>query len=122
MVQDHQAIEGILSTRWKGYHLIGLYEWHKDMINDLRSGNLCWFYGIGAHVGYYPTVQYYYNPNGVYYTTSVTHVGIDGIIGLEYMFTRFPLVVSLDAKPYFEFIYPGPDFIDVALSARFYIE
>ena len=30
-------------------------------------------------------------------------LGLDGLIGLEYRFPEFPLLISVDAKPYFEY-------------------
>jgi hypothetical protein len=86
------ALEGMLLTRWHGFDVTGLYEVHNEAFD---TENLKWFYGGGAHLGFY---------NGDYvewgYPGSTTGVfGIDGIIGLEYTFDEAPINLGLDLKP-----------------------
>ncbi|MEX2511896.1 MAG: hypothetical protein WD398_03230 [Cyclobacteriaceae bacterium] len=92
-IKDNTALEGIIHSRYRGVILTGLYEVHKD-INDVRG--LRWFYGGGGHVGFWGSSIGRYDS---YRNTTI--IGIDGIIGLDYLFEDFPLNVSLDYKPAF---------------------
>ena len=96
-VGDRSAFEGILSTRWRGFQVTGLFELHRTFPDVDR---LNWYYGFGAHVGFW---------NGEYPSwgepgTSYTIVGIDGILGMEYTFEEVPVNLSLDWKPAFNII------------------
>lgn len=89
---EKKAVEGLLITRWHSFDITGLYEVHNEAFD---TDNLKWFYGGGAHIGFY---------NGDYvewgYPGSTASVlGIDGIIGLEYTFDEAPINLGLDLKP-----------------------
>jgi len=82
------AVEGILASRWQGFVATALLE------KDAPTGsypNLHWFWGVGAHIGFWDS-----NP---YVNTTGSVVGIDGILGLEYTFDEIPLNLSLDLLP-----------------------
>lgn len=109
-INQDAAIEGILATRWRGLLITGLYEVHKD-IDDVDGLN--WFYGGGAHVGSW-------NNSALNSYRGSTVVGIDGIIGLEYVLEELPLNFSLDFKPAFNLTNGGGFWGDeFALSARY---
>lgn len=91
---EGSAIEGILSTRWRGYNLTGLYELQSE-ISDVDG--LYWYIGGGAHIGHWDTR--YYNGWGKSYNGTYTILGIDGIIGLEYVIPDVPISISADWKP-----------------------
>ena len=91
-ISEKSALEGILSSRWSGFEITGLYEIHNRAFDVDR---LNWYFGGGAHVGFYGNNY----PGG-----NVTVVGIDGILGLEYNFKEVPINLSLDWKPAFNFI------------------
>ncbi|MEX0882918.1 MAG: hypothetical protein WDZ72_05535 [Cyclobacteriaceae bacterium] len=93
-IKENTALEGIIHTRYRGVILTGLFEIHKD-INEVKG--LRWFYGGGGHVGFWGSSIGRYNDR--YGNTTI--IGIDGIIGLDYLFEDFPLNVSLDYKPAF---------------------
>jgi len=88
----NKAVEGILDSRWHGFSVTGLYEIHAQAFNVNR---LNWYYGVGAHIGFW-NGQYYrdYNNN-----TDYTVIGIDGILGLEYNFEEIPFNIGIDWKP-----------------------
>lgn len=94
-ISNKAALEGILATQWRGVVITGLFEAHRRLAD---VDNLNWFYGFGAHIGFW---------NGNYHSywmepgTSYTVVGIDGILGLEYSFKDIPINLSLDWKPAF---------------------
>lgn len=118
-IQEDVALEGILHTRWNGLVITGLYEVHKN-ISEVRG--LRWFYGGGAHIGSWngsrdrkripPWADSDFN--------GATVIGLDGIIGLDYIFTDAPINLSLDYKPAFNLTNNAGFWGDeVALSIRF---
>lgn len=109
------SFEGLLSTRWRGFELTGLYEVNKRAFDIDR---LNWFYGFGAHVGFW-NGKYTYDYWGTY-GDQYTVVGIDGILGLEYNFKEIPVNLGLDWKPAFNITgYTGFWYDGVALSLRY---
>ena len=88
----NKAVEGILDSRWHGFSITGLYEIHDQAFNAKR---LNWYYGVGAHIGFWNGQHYRdYNNN-----TDYTVIGIDGILGLEYNFEEIPFNIGIDWKP-----------------------
>ncbi len=91
-IGDKAALEGILSTRWRGFNITGLYEIHNIAFD---TPGLYWFYGFGGHIGFWDG-----NRNPWFDDTdNYTVFGIDGIIGMEYVFADLPLTVGIDWKP-----------------------
>lgn len=91
-LNEKAAVEGLIQTRWSGFDITGLYEIHAPAF-DVEK--LRWYYGGGAHIGFW---------NGQYvswgtYGTSYTLIGIDGILGIEYSFSEAPINIGLDWKP-----------------------
>lgn len=91
------AAEGILTMRWGGFNVTGLYERHTDPFDVDR---LYFVYGAGAHIGFWDgDYNPWFDDNNSY-----TVLGIDGIVGLEYVLREIPFNVSLDWKPGFNLI------------------
>lgn len=115
-IKEDVALEGILHTRWRGLLITGLYEVHKD-IPDAEG--LGWFYGGGAHIGSWNNGSgnpYWADSN---YRGS-TIFGIDGIIGMDYVFDNVPINLSLDFKPVLNLVNGGGFWGDeFALSIRY---
>ena len=86
------ALEGLLTTRWQGFVITGLYEVHNQAFD---VAHLKWYYGGGAHIGFYNGNYVYWGTNGTTYTI----VGIDGILGIEYTFSEIPINIGIDWKP-----------------------
>ena len=91
-VSGNAAIEGIISSRWEGVNLTGLYEIHARAFNE---PGLNWYYGFGAHIGFWDGDHTHWGHEDRNYTV----IGIDGILGLEYNFREIPINLSLDWKP-----------------------
>ena len=91
-IGDKAALEGILSTRWQGFDITGLYEIHNEAF---EVEHLNWYYGGGAHIGFWDGDNVSWGDPGSTYTI----IGIDGILGIEYNFTEAPINISLDWKP-----------------------
>ncbi len=113
-IGNDTAIEGILTSRWRGFNITGLYEIHAPAFNAPR---LHWYYGFGGHIGFWDGYDNHpwFDDNDQY-----TVVGIDGILGLEYNIEPIPFNISLDWKPGINLIgYRGFWADEVALSVRF---
>lgn len=91
-VSDRAALEGLLETRWSGLGITGLYEIHANAFDVDR---LNWYYGGGAHIGFYDSNKTGWGTAG----TSYSVIGLDGILGMEYNISEIPINISLDWKP-----------------------
>lgn len=91
-LNESAAFEGLLASRWRGFQVTGLYEIHNQAFNTNR---LNWYYGFGAHVGFWDGDHANWGDRGTNYTV----IGIDGILGLEYNFTEIPINIGIDWKP-----------------------
>jgi len=120
-INTNSALEGILSFGNGSVFINGLYEKQTAIAN---APGLSWFYGGGAHIGFYNDNDYFYyknRGNKYYYSSegSAVFLGIDMILGLEYKFQKAPITIGLDIKPFFDFVSSFPGYWDGALSARF---
>lgn len=114
-VTQRAAFEGIISSRWRGLELTGLYEVHGRAFNTER---MKWYIGFGGHVGFWngDYAKPYWGEPGTKYTV----VGVDGILGLEYSFLEIPFNIGIDWKPAFNFFgYTGFWADGGALSVRY---
>jgi hypothetical protein len=110
-LSEANAVEGILASRWSGFVITGLYE-NEHWTGEYPGFN--WFWGFGAHVGFWDTTPYISTKN----TGAI--IGIDGILGLEYTFDEIPLNLSLDLLPSINLIgSSGWNGINGALSVRY---
>ena len=91
-VSSKAAFEGLLSSRWRGFDITGLYEIHNIAFEVDR---LRWYYGGGAHIGFWNGDNVTWGDAG----TSYTVIGIDGILGIEYSFSEAPINIGIDWKP-----------------------
>ena len=108
------AVEGILSTRWHGFKITGLAEWHIPVFD---TQGLNFYYGGGAHLGIWDSEADYH---GDKIAGNNLFLGVDGVIGLEYAFPGIPLSIGLDWKPGFEIISDfGFAHDEIALSVRY---
>jgi len=111
-LNNSSAIEGLLTTRWHGFDISGLYEKHAMAFDTDR---LRWYYGGGAHIGFYDGDYVEWGVPGSTYNV----LGIDGIIGLEYSFTEAPINISLDLKPALDLIGYTGFWAEFGLSVRY---
>lgn len=110
-MQEGRAVEGILSTRWDGFIITGLYEFQQPFAD---VNNLEWFYGGGVHVGFWQAGRYHFDDE------AKSVFGLDLILGVEYTFDEVPFSASLDWKPAFNVIGNSNWWGDgVALSIRY---
>ena len=83
----------------------GLREFHVPDAFDINE-DFSFVYGFGAHVGFETwDVNYYYD----YYPFAYKNVdrktgaiaGLDALAAIEYTIPQIPLVLGIEAKPYF---------------------
>jgi hypothetical protein len=97
-LSEKKAVEGLISSRWGGFMVTGLLEFHNP-IKELDG--LHWYFGLGAHIGFWNG----YLGHPVFdEKRSYTTIGIDFILGLEYNFADYPFNISLDYKPAYDLI------------------
>lgn len=114
-ISSNTYLEGIASFRWNGFMVTGLYEITQPI--DSNAPGLDWYYGFGAHVGFYDA-----NEDGPWDEGDFDGpmIGADGILGMEYTFGEVPVNLSLDWKPAINlFGYDGFWSDNVALSIRY---
>ncbi len=112
-VSRTDAVEGLLTARWAGFSITGLYERQMGAFDVER---LYFYYGAGAHLGVWNgKINPWFDDRSGH-----TVIGIDGILGLEYVFNQIPFNISVDWKPGFNLIgYTGFWGDELALSFRF---
>ncbi|WP_420579974.1 hypothetical protein [Reichenbachiella sp.] len=126
-IVDEQSIEAIVSNRRSGIQLTVLHVLHQPMHVSFNE-NFYFYYGVGGHIGSEehsgidkelsnadPTEFEYIEKN---YLT----MGIDGIIGIEYRMLSVPITLSLDLKPYLNYIgmrKVKADFWDASIAIKY---
>jgi hypothetical protein len=110
----HNALEGILTTRYEGGNATVLFEHHRNAFN---TEGLNIYFGGGAHFAVW-------NSSTVDWETEKTgynpYAGLDAIIGLEYVIADLPVSIGLDWKPMANFVSDFNLMIDdIAFSVRF---
>ena len=68
------ALEGIIASRWKGFDLTGLVEFHA---RAFQTDRLNWYAGFGAHAGFWNGDNVKWGNPGQQYSV----LGLDGILG-----------------------------------------
>ena len=91
-IRDEKYLEGIAAFWKRGVRTTVLYEVQASLFD---VDGLNWYYGGGAHVGFYKPKEKEY--------TSTPLLGIDGVLGIDYKIKGAPINLSLDWQPSFEF-------------------
>jgi hypothetical protein len=84
------AFELIAFFQRNSSRITGLYEIHGHVGG---APGLRWYAGPGAHISFANTRK----------TGKANHIGIDGVVGLDYHFSSAPINISLDLQPSYEF-------------------
>lgn len=110
-INENNAFEGIVASRWNGFVATLLYE------NVHWTGQfpaLNWYWGFGGHLGFFD------NHPGYTGTSSTAIIGVDAVLGLEYTFDEVPINLAVDVLPSFNLIgHSGWNGIHSALSIRY---
>ncbi|TAH41346.1 MAG: hypothetical protein EYC69_08655 [Bacteroidetes bacterium] len=107
-----------------GYTLKGFFVKQVPFKIPIIQLPLDFVFGGGVHAGYFPfETQGYYRKSkkdANYYDKSVVSVGLDATIQIEYQVKKIaPFTIGIDCVPFFEFMNPGPEFIDFGVSVRY---
>lgn len=95
----------LLSNRAHGQQITFIQYHRMFKLKELPS-DFSFYYGFGAHGGYTrwdgrEVVTRWGDTYRQHYIAPV--IGLDGLIGVSYHFSGLPLLVSAEAKPYFDF-------------------
>ncbi|MEM7107180.1 MAG: hypothetical protein AAF519_03055 [Bacteroidota bacterium] len=109
-ISNEQAMEFMASGRNEGFQFTTLYQFHKPMDIGFND-DFYLYYGVGAHVGYERLDDRRLNgpfnsPTSEFQTReqSFFTMGVNTILGVEYRWLKIPMTVSVDIKPYLDFI------------------
>lgn len=113
------AIEGIIGVWGRGFSGTVLYEKYAPT----GAAGLSWYFGGGGHAAFYSghRLHYWNDRRYEYYTSDAFGLGVDGIVGIEYKIPPIPVAISLDVKPFIEFVSNGTAWmaIDPGLGVKF---
>ncbi len=94
MQTEKHAIEALLTFRWGGPIVTGMYERYYQ----IGSTDFIWYFGGGPHLGYNRRSDDASSTSMLF-----VNVGVDVIAGMEYVFSSIPVAVSIDFKPSLSF-------------------
>lgn len=102
-LSEDRALEGILnlqsSSAASRFRIVGLYEYHKPL-----AENFSWYYGFGGSLGSVRYKAYTTSAGTRVESSSDLMLSVDGIVGIAYDVPSSPIAISLDAKPYLDFL------------------
>lgn len=108
------AVEGILGFRKGGAVLTGLYQIHVPVFD---VDKLKFYYGAGGHLGAIGSGTY--DDGRHIYTNNRLKIGLDALVGLEYLVPQSPVVIGVDLDPRIEFATGSVFDIAPALNLRY---
>ncbi|WP_426668995.1 hypothetical protein ACPPVU_22575 [Mucilaginibacter sp. McL0603] len=108
-MDSNTSLEGLIGFRSNGLVFTGLYELNQQAFS---TEGFRFYYGFGAHIGAIGAGYYKRYGHDEFYNSSQILLGVDGVIGLEYVIPQSPIAVSLDLNPRLE-LATGP-FFDLA--------
>jgi hypothetical protein len=110
---DFTAVEGVFSFGWGGFGVTGLYQIH-NKIPDAPGFE--WYYGAGAHLA---TAKSDGNSPFAGSMGGELYLGVDGIVGVEYVFESAPISISLDILPILNIVNDIGLWFNTGLSIRY---
>ncbi|TVQ15356.1 MAG: hypothetical protein EA361_05875 [Bacteroidetes bacterium] len=115
-ISGSDAIEGVIATHYRGVVLAAMYQKHT---NAFDAPGLNWYYGPGAHLGFYDRR---YSPwYGSSDTGNFSTIGVLGVIGLEYKIEDLPITVGFDVTPALNLIPNVQFWIGAGVTLRYTI-
>ena len=88
---DFGRLETLLNHYYHYFTGSITYQWLFDIS---AIPGLGWYVGPGAGAGWYTSS---------YYTSGLT-VGVGGIVGVDYKFANYPVILSLDFRPFYSVV------------------
>ncbi len=100
---EERAMEAFAGFSQNSFRISGFREYFAPLA-PVRSDNLRLMYGYGIHAGIAYTNKYKIFKRVYYHDWSWSpQFGVDGILGVEYMASDFPIMISAAVQPYFEY-------------------
>ncbi len=97
---DKNSLKALVGIRDRGLQLYALTEFYQFDLFPF-SYQLVFFYGFGLHGGYESwDEERLQNGDRSFVTRSSLLAGVDGLVGLEYIFYEAPVILGVEAKPY----------------------
>lgn len=119
---ETHSLRGLLSMRDRGVQLHALTEFYQYDLFPF-SYQLVFFYGAGVHFGFESWDETIYQGNIRFDNTKrALLAGLDGVVGVEYLFYEAPVKLGLETKPYMDvFGRYGIDVrvLDIALTVKY---
>lgn len=119
---DQHSYRAMLTIRNGGLQVHGLTEFHRYDLFPV-SYQLVFFYGAGVHAGFESWDDVSFEGNQRLSTVRNAFLaGVNGVVGLEYLFYEAPIKVGLEAKPFIDvFGRYGFDVIlpDIAFTVKY---
>jgi hypothetical protein len=112
-LSKNTAAEGVLSFGWGGFGVTGLYQIH-NIIPE--APGFTWYYGGGGHIATAKTDRNSPFSGGI---GGELYLGLDGILGVEYVFADAPLSISVDILPILNIINEVGVWFNTGLSLRY---
>lgn len=98
----NHALEAIMSIQsnsdFRRFRVVGLYETYKPLVAGLN-----WYYGFGGSVGSYKEKDKIIDGQRRSFDSHL-NLSVDAIVGIEFNIPQSPFQISLDVKPYFDFL------------------
>ncbi len=120
--KEDKAVELFLGYQERGLRLGGMRQFFSPALTK-HSPNFRLCYGYGVHTGFtYTNKHKMFNREYRYDWKFSPLFGMNGILGIEYSFPEVPILVTADAKPFFEFSLNRFFYMkvfDITLSARY---
>lgn len=99
---EMHSLRGLLSVRNRGVQLHALTEFYQYDLFPF-SYQLVFFYGAGAHFGFESWDETNFEGNIRDEETKRSIIaGLDGVVGVEYMFYEAPVKAGFEVKPFFD--------------------
>jgi hypothetical protein len=122
LTSDTHSLKALLAVRNRGIQLHALTEFYQYDLFPF-SYQLVFFYGAGLHFGFESWDEYITNNNVIRAETRRSLLaGLDGILGVEYLFYDAPVKLGLEVKPFLDvFGRKGLDIIvhDFAFTVKY---
>lgn len=110
---DANSYKFLLGTRDGGVQFHALKEFHQYDLFEFTD-RLVLVYGAGMHIGYEQWDKHYVDGNTSWYEDRTAFLaGLDGLVGVEYLFYEVPISLGFEVKPYFDLL--GREMFNVQL-------
>jgi len=86
------------NSDFRRFRVVGLYEIYKPL-----AAGFNWYYGFGGSVGSFKEKDKIFDGKRQSFDSQL-NLSIDGIVGIEFNVPQSPFQISLDVKPYFDFL------------------